>query len=512
MQPPTQFLLPENQLVEQLFDADSPYTIHSDAPRRQTITLLDTFDWRLHKMGWHLELRGKTLTLFMPDDTTFNQKITTAPPFRIEKPDTGAVTEKLAPVIQMRALLAMGTCTETIIAHRMLDDEQKTVVRLTEFHILPTCATPRPATQHIIKISPLKGYEKIANQIAKTVQSQGAVPLDTPWWETVMRACGNPPGGYSSKINVPLSPDMPATVAVKMLLQHLLATMTTNLPYIAQDIDTEFLHDFRVAVRRTRAALSQLKDVLPAEDVARFKQDFSFVGKLTNRLRDLDVYLLAEPEYRRLLPNALRDGISPLFAYLHAERATALKQVSQSLNSARVKQILSDWDDFLQSPPDADTTAHMTIGELARRRIYRRYKRLIKDGNRLLCSTDEAALHRLRIDAKKLRYLLEFFASLFPPKEMKSLIKQLKRLQDNLGDFNDLSVQSDFLLDVALHAPPKKPWANETVLAIGCLLGISETKKEVEKSRFAKTFTTFAAPKNRARFKKLFAMPKDGTV
>ena len=55
-------------------------------------------------------------------------------------------------------------------------------------------------------------------------------------------------------------------------------------------------------------------------------------------------------------------------------------------------------------------------------------------------SPDEA-LHRLRIDAKKLRYLLEFFRALYPPKEIGAVVGALKSLQDNLGDFNDLSVQ-----------------------------------------------------------------------
>ncbi len=505
-----QFLLPDAQSLNQIFPADAPFSRHSDSPHRETVTLLDTFDWRLHRKGWRLELRGKTLVLHTAK-SEYRQNTTAAPPARIETLGDGIVAEKLAPVMQMRALLNMGTLTETITAHRVLDDELKTVVRLTTHHIQPTSISPQPPALNILEITPLKGYEKTAKEIARQLKTGGATTLDAPWWETVMRVCGNTPGSYSSKIDVQLSPDMPAETAVKKLLSHLFSTMTINLPYIAQDIDPEFLHDFRVSIRRTRAALTQLKDALPAAEAARFKQDFSFVGKLTNTLRDLDVHLLAEAEYRRLLPEPLRESISPLFDHLRAERAAALKETIRALNSPRVKQILSDWETFLQSPPAADTSAPLTIGALARGRIHRRYKRLVKDGNKLLKSTDEAALHRLRIDAKKLRYLLEFFSGLFPAPKINPMVKQLKRLQDNLGDFNDLSVQEDFLLDIALHHPPKK-WSAETTLAIGCLVGISETKKEAEKARFAATFTAFAAPENRARFSALFAPAKEGTL
>ncbi len=504
------FSLPENQSAATLLgQVESSFTRHTDNATRQRGTLLDTFDWRLRQKGWRLELRDDTLHLFIPGNQSYRQPFAGKLPCRSETLGKGAVTTMLAPVIEMRALLASGAFTKTITPHHILDDEQKTVVRLLEYHIEPLCDTAAAAPLNIVEIRSVTGYQKAAVWVQKTLAAQGAHPTEQLWWEEVARFCGHIPGSYSSKIAVRLSPDMPAAVATKKLLQHLFSTMTANLPYIARDIDSEFLHDFRVAVRRTRAALSQLKDVLPSEDVARFKQDFSFVGKLTNRLRDLDVYLLAEAEYRRLLPEPLRDGISPLFEHLQAERATALKQVVRNLNGARVKQIFADWEAFLQSPPGGDTTAHITIGELARERIYRRYKRLVKDGNRLLRSTDEAALHRLRIDAKKLRYLLEFFASLFPAKKLQPLVKQLKRLQDNLGAFNDLSVQEDFLLDVALHRPPTELWSSKTMLAIGCLTGIFETKKEAEKARFAETFTAFAAPKNRARFNALFAPSKE---
>ena len=60
-----------------------------------------------------------------------------------------------------------------------------------------------------------------------------------------------------------------------------------------------------------------------------------------------------------------------------------------------------------------------------------------------------ARLHELRIDGKRLRYLLEFFSVLYPSSEVKPLLRSLKKLQDVLGDFNDLDVQQQRLIELA---------------------------------------------------------------
>ena len=54
-------------------------------------------------------------------------------------------------------------------------------------------------------------------------------------------------------------------------------------------------------------------------------------------------------------------------------------------------------------------------------------------------------LHKLRIECKKLRYLLEYFAPLFTAGAYQCELKKLKQLQGYLGDFNDSAVEHDFL-------------------------------------------------------------------
>jgi len=86
--------------------------------------------------------------------------------------------------------------------------------------------------------------------------------------------------------------------------------MRINEVNIEKDLDTEFLHDFRVAIRRTRSALGQIKNVFPMRTTNRFKKDFAFVGELSNQLRDLDVYLLKEDTYKTMLPLVLQNDMN----------------------------------------------------------------------------------------------------------------------------------------------------------------------------------------------------------
>ena len=288
---------------------------------------------------------------------------------------------------------------------------------------------------------------------------------------------------------------------------NLLRVIKINQTKIEPDRDTEFLHDFRVAIRKTRSALSQIKAVFPKEITKQFKKDFAFIGKLSNDLRDQDVYLLNATLYKKMLPPFLRDDIDPMFDYLKQERIKSLRRVVTGLRSARYKNILQNWETFLTVSQDAAATepnAGLPIIDLASSIIYKQYRRVIKSGHRIHEDTEDEKLHRLRITCKKLRYMIEFYASLYPPRKIKNLINQLKKLQDNLGDFNDLSVQGEYLLDIAQKLPLTTQQSKNTLVAIGSLINNLDLKKQRVRQSFAKTFRKFSAPQNNKLFTELF--------
>jgi len=111
----------------------------------------------------------------------------------------------------------------------------------------------------------------------------------------------------------------------------------------------------------------------------------------------------------------------------------------------------------------------------------------------LITSSDEQ-LHRLRIAGKKLRSLLEFFNSLFIQTEMKILIKRLKKLQDNLGDYHDLAVHQEMLEEFKEQLITKGSGEKETILTLGILIKKLNEKQKLLKQDFIETFHVFSAP------------------
>jgi CHAD domain-containing protein len=221
--------------------------------------------------------------------------------------------------------------------------------------------------------------------------------------------------------------------------------------------------------------------------------------------------LLAEDYYRAMVPDVLRNDINPLFEYLQQKRGKALKTVVNGLNSKQYAAIMRDWENFLNAPPSDSPpapNAEIPVIDLARNRIYRHYRRIVKTGQEMLTNTDDKKLHRLRLECKKLRYLLEFFASLFPTQDIAQLTRQLRKLQDNLGNFNDLCVQEQYLMRIAGELPLTDQQSRKTLLAVGSLVDTLHQQRLAVKNEFAQTFATFASPHNRILFKKLFAPAK----
>jgi CHAD domain-containing protein len=470
----------------------------------------DTFDWRLFSRSLLFRRSSDeyTLALLAGGEDLRCEVGLRQPVFAWDFPQ-GELRTALEPILQERALLTLANVPVEETTYRILDDEQKTVARLVCSRVQAESGAVEMSPAVYLSVRPLRGYMKDARRLARRLAVGEAVPsVDQAIYARALELAEQTPKSYTGQLDVHLDPAMPAGEATRAILRQLLETMRANEAGIRADIDTEFLHDYRVAIRRTRSALGQIRNVFPAETTERFKQDFRALGTLTNELRDLDVYLLAEPDYRAMLPEALRDDISPLFSLLRSRRADALDHVIQGLDSERYQRFVADWEAFITGPGGDDASAvnaGVPIIALARKRIYQRYRRIVRDGSYILEHTEDELLHALRIECKKLRYLLEFFASLFPSKEMSKMIRQLKRLQDNLGEFTDLEVQQRFLLSVAEALDMDDAGTRRALVATGALVETMARRQQDVKANFAETFREFASPAHRKQFRKLCA-------
>ena len=173
---------------------------------------------------------------------------------------------------------------------------------------------------------------------------------------------------------------------------------------------------------------------------------------------------------------------------------------------------MRDWELFLQQPLDCTADAPNCAKPILRfisRRIDRQFELVVQDGEQILAdpAAPDEMLHELRIECKKLRYLMELFSDLFPPDKINQLIKQLRSLQNNLGEFNDLSIQEEYLLRTADEMAAVGIQSPQTLLSIGALVAALDARRNSVRADFADTFRSFATDETRREFRDLFHRP-----
>ncbi|MDM8541131.1 CHAD domain-containing protein [Desulfococcaceae bacterium HSG9] len=472
------------------------------------IELYDTFDWRLYNNKRMLVRRGNHLAIIdLKNGANLAEHTCRAvllPKFSWNYPASD-FRELLESLADIRGLICVAKLTREQTILRLLNEDTKTVGRVMLEKVV--VQGQDVSTDQRVLVLPVKGYLREAKQAAKLLKANGLKRSTKPVYIRAIKSAGLNPGVYSPKVNIKLAPDINTRDAVKRLLAYLAGVMRLNEDGIRQDIDTEFLHDFRVSVRRSRSLLSQVKGAFDPQTEAKLKTDLRILGQLTGRLRDLDVYLLMQSHYETLVPEPLRPGVIRLFRSLKTKRRNELKKVVTAMESTEYTDILS----FLESFPkkDNDTVSEPANAlvpaiDTAKTVIFKRFRKVIKSGGKITTATPDEKIHNLRIECKKLRYLLEFFTSLFPAGEMKDLIKQLKILQDNLGTFNDLSVQQDFLYDYLNAMRTPSALSLQLAAATGGLIVRLNIEQADVRRAFFNVFKQFNSKNNRKRFTKLF--------
>jgi CHAD domain-containing protein len=498
------------------------YRGRRDPVQRVRETFLDTLDGRIGAAGGTLsaieEKVGFVLCRRTGDGSTRHRLLVSSiPPFVGDLP-ASPLRDDLEDLAGERRLLPLLRVDVRRTVLRIEDERDKTVARVVLEHGTATfdAKTRVRRVPPTLEVTALRGYEAVGARIARFLADDERLhPLPAARLERVLALDRRARSGRRPKASIAIDPAATASVALARVLRRLLDTMRRKEDGVRRDLDSEFLHDFRVAVRRTRSALGQVKHVLPPADLAHFRGEFDWLGGATNLLRDLDVHLLAMAEHREALPADGRRGLVALEDLLRRRRDEEWRHFVAVLDGERYAALVRDWERFLDATatavprPRADTrNAGLPIREVAAARIQRAHRRVIEHGRAIDDASPGDELHRLRIDCKKLRYLLELFASAFEPDVVARLVKALKRLQDNLGALNDLEVQRRALTDLAAELEARGRLADLDRHAVAALLDALGQRRLAERERFARCFAEFDDPGVEARLARALREPR----
>ena len=481
-------------------------------------TWLDTFDWRLYRAGLMLEFeqarRGGRLLLSKADGTPqAEQPVTGWSPRRpsLDLP-AGPVRDRIIVLTSPRALLPIVKAASTVSVMRLLNADGKTVARLVTEHLTVTAPAAGPqagTTAELplrLAVAEVRGYPGQARRAATLLAGEpGVSHASQSVFTAALTALGRHPADYTSGVEAEITATMPASVAVARLLLRLLDTLELNVDGVLRDIDTEFLHDLRVAVRRTRSAIKLLGGVLPADLARQYGAEFKWLGDLTTPTRDLDVHLLGFGAMAEQLIAASPADLEPLRVFLARHRAREFRRLAAALRGPRFRAITDDWRKALLEIRDAPAKRRRepTAAELALRTTGHAFRRIAAHGARITPASAPESLHDLRKRAKELRYLLEFFAPLHDPVAYRKVVGDLKSLQDCLGDFQDSQVQREEIHALADAMLAERAAPAATLLAMGEIAAKLTVSQAEARADFGRRFARFAGPAGRERVRVL---------
>jgi CHAD domain-containing protein len=477
-------------------------------------TYYDTFDGLLRARGLSVVHERGRLALIDRQNGGVRAAIMAPQPGHAMLPmnlEDGPLREALLSIVDVRALLPLVHVRSRVRGLDVLDSQQKTVVRITlEESAIVSAATRQKPLRPRVRLAAVRGYDdELAAVRHQLEQELRFTPAEQTLVDEAVRAAGGVPGGISSKVDVQLARDQRADAATVAVLHALLGVIEANVEGTIDDIDAEFLHDFRVSVRRSRAVQRELRGVFPPAELNTFRAEFRWLQQVTGDARDLDVYVLSFHDMRALVPAPVQADLDPLLSVLRERRLTARAAMVTALRSHRASRLLAEWSAFLEELVQRDAAerpdAVRPVAEVAGERIARVYRRMVKMGRAIDRASPAADYHELRKKGKELRYLLELFgARLYPADVVKPMIKSLKALQEVLGRHQDREVQVATLrtLRDEVAALPGGPGA---LMAMGVLVERLGEDEQAARRQFAESFRAFAAKSQRRLVKETFA-------
>ena len=472
------------------------FTVVMSRPVPMRRVWLDSVDWRLYPKGMALTATATgdsdeyILELFSADGAS----VTAGPDMRGWPRLLAGLPEELRPglepVLGVRALLPVVQVSGASGTGRLLDAEDKTVVRLV--HERPAAVEgSRERLPGRLWLIPVRGYEAATVRAARVLQDAGLVRDDRSGYPAALRAAGFDPDASPPPV---MQPGLPADVAVARVLLSFLDEMEAAWDGTVTDVDIEFLHEFRVAVRRSRSAVKLLGDVLPPALVVWVTPQLRWLGDLTTPSRDLDVYLQEIPSLTARLISGRPEDLEPLVRHLIRLRAGERRRLVRGLRSARFERLRARWRGSLEDLAawDQHPRPGPTAEELGVERLARAARRVLRRGSRITPASPAEDLHDLRKRCKELRYLLEIFTPLMDQAEARRAVKELKALQDVLGAFQDSEAQREAIYALATDMMTRGDTPARTILAMGEMAARFQEDQDSSRARFAATFQRFA--------------------
>ena len=471
---------------------------------KSTLELSDTYydsaDWMIFRAGFALRMRRErggtadqtevTLkSLHVPHDglarrTEFSERVGAAD-MNAVLANPSAISERIRELIGERSLAPLFSANTRRERQELLEADSD--LPLAEVDLDDTSIeTPSGASQQLQRVEvecinatpealqPFVEQFRDAAQLEPVAQSKFRAGLD---------AAGLRPEGLLELADPPISATQPFADTQYTMLRRYFAALMDKEPLVRAG-STTAVHEMRVAARHLDVFLRLSSGYGPRWATAS-RGTLRALIKSLGAVRDGDVQLAYLHVSLATLGDEDRASIEPLRQRLVQQRAQARARLLHWLDSNRMRAWMEHWLAQLRLGTGSGARARQAMTAKVARDLIRSTARKLRKRAEALDETSSAkAFHEVRIRAKRLRYALDAFGSLYGD-AAGEYVDALARLQHVLGEFNDSAVRTEMFAELVTQGR-RVPAA--TSFLVGRLVERDQRNFEKSRRRFAKAY------------------------
>lgn len=434
------------------------YRVTAGPERLLRDTYFDTDDWRVHRAGFTCRVRekdaGPELTLKSMADPSegirtrrelTEQMMDGREPLAAPGP-CGELLRAVAGKQPLGEIFRLQTRRRTFQLH----DTEGEVAEIALDETSIPVGEDEPVRLSRVEVEIGAGTIERAQRFVDVMVAMAALAAAGPSkFEAALIATGQAPGDAVPELGpTSMRPEMTAGEAGFAVMRKHFGVFLANEGGTRLGEDIEALHDMRVATRRLRAAMAAFRPFLPPA-MERYREELGWIAAALGVVRDLDVQLERMTEWREGLSAEGSRALDSIEGLLWARRAAGRKRMLAALDSRRFERFVARFAAVLRrGPPRSFEPAGMPILAAAPDLLEKRYRRVRKLGDRITRTSPATDYHALRIDAKKLRYALEFVGPIYG-KPATEFSQRVTALQDVLGLHQDAEIAAATLEEMA---------------------------------------------------------------
>jgi len=281
-------------------------------------------------------------------------------------------------------------------------------------------------------------------------------------------------------------------LAIRKFLTHQLNRFCENIPGVISDVDTEFVHQARVATRRMRSALRLFRDAVPLKTGIYFEKELKWLGEMFGAVRDVDVFLLNLNVFEHQIGRCPAKKKNVLNDLVEKHRRAPLKSLIKAIDSPRYVNFERRLRRFLEGALPIRPRLPLAlklVSEMAPVIITEKFNAVIKQGMTVIKKPKLKEFHSLRIQMKRLRYACEFMAPAYAG-ALESFIERTVEIQDCLGEIQDTVFTREFI-DYLFADWKGKLVSPELVFILGEIYQLQVEIANDKQKRFSKIWERF---------------------